>query len=154
MTSRIIAVEPFDLVVFGGAGDLAFRKLLPALYHRHRDGQLPKVARIIGVSRRAMSDEEYRAAAKKALAEHVAKNDFDDEAVNGFLKRLCFVPVDAQKDTGWHDLAEALKEGQSRVRAFYLAVAPELFGMISSKLGSYGLATHDARVIIEKPIGH
>src|SRR5438128_11666168 len=85
MTSRIIAVEPFDLVVFGGTGDLAFRKLLPALYHRHRDGQLPKVARIIGVSRRAMGDAEYRAAAKKALAEHVGKNDLDEDSVAGFL---------------------------------------------------------------------
>ena len=67
MSSRIIAVEPFDLIVFGGAGDLAYRKLLPALYHRHRDGQIPKEARIIGVSRRGMSDDEYREATAKAL---------------------------------------------------------------------------------------
>ena len=77
MTSRIIAVDPFNLVVFGGAGDLAFRKLIPAMYHRHRDGQLPDEASIYGVSRRTMSDDEYRAAAGAALKEHIDKTESD-----------------------------------------------------------------------------
>jgi len=155
MTSRIIAVEPFDLIVFGGAGDLAYRKLLPAMYHRHRDGQLPTVARIIGVSRRGMSDEEYRAATKKALDEFVAANDRDDPAVmETFLHRLHFVPVDATADAGWDDLGKLLKAGADRIRAFYLAVAPELFGTICEKLGAHDLVTPQTRVIIEKPIGH
>jgi glucose-6-phosphate 1-dehydrogenase len=154
MTSRIIVVEPFDLVVFGGAGDLAFRKLLPAIYHRHRDGQLAKVARIIGVSRRAMSDDEYRAATKEALAAHVQKDELETAMVEGFLGRLHFVPVDAQRETGWADLAKVLREGEGRIRAFYLAVAPELFGTICGQLGAHGLVTSASRVIIEKPIGH
>ncbi|HVZ14186.1 MAG TPA: glucose-6-phosphate dehydrogenase [Bauldia sp.] len=155
MTSRIIAVEPFDLIVFGGAGDLAYRKLLPAMYHRHRDGQLPTVARIIGVSRRGMSDEEYRAATKKALEEFVAAGDRDDPAVmETFLHRLHFVPVDATSEEGWADLGKILAPGIDRVRAFYLAVAPELFGTICEKLGSHDLVTPETRVIIEKPIGH
>ncbi|MCR4281946.1 MAG: glucose-6-phosphate dehydrogenase, partial [Bauldia sp.] len=116
MTSRIIAVEPVDLIVFGGAGDLAYRKLLPALYHRHRDGQLPSVARIIGVSRRAMSDAEYRAATKAALADHVAEADRDPALVETFLHRLHFVPVDAQADAGWDELATLLKTGEDRIR--------------------------------------
>ncbi len=155
MTSRIIAVEPFDLIVFGGAGDLAYRKLLPAMYHRHRDGQLPTVARIVGVSRRAMSDDEYRAATKKALDEFVAANDRDDPAVmETFLNRLHFVPVDATSDAGWDDLGKLLKAGDDRIRAFYLAVAPELFGTICEQLGAHDLVTPQTRVIIEKPIGH
>ena len=153
MTSRIIAVEPFDFVVFGGAGDLAFRKLLPALYQRHRDEQIPPVTRIIGVSRRPMSDEEYRAAAGKALVEHIDKKEIEPDALGTFLKRLHFVSVDVQKDAGWKDLAALLKEGKDRIRAFYLAVAPELFGTISAKLGAAGLVTPKTRVIIEKPIG-
>src|SRR4029077_9353413 len=88
MSSRIIAVEPFDLVVFGGAGDLAYRKLLPALFERHRDGQIPAIARIIGVSRRPMHDKEYRAATKAALAEHIPEADREPGAVETFLKRL------------------------------------------------------------------
>src|SRR4026208_450383 len=67
MTSRIIVVEPFDLVVFGGTGDLAYRELRPGLYQRHRDGQLPAGGRIIGTSRRPFSEAEYRAAAAEAL---------------------------------------------------------------------------------------
>ena len=86
MSSRIITVEPFDLVVFGGAGDLAYRKLLPALFERHRDGQIPPVARIIGVSRRPMHDREYRAATKAALVEHVSETDRDPGALETFLK--------------------------------------------------------------------
>ena len=154
MTSRIITVEPFDLVVFGGAGDLAYRKLLPALYQRHRDGQIPTVARIVGVSRRTMSDAEYRDATRQALAEHVAEADRDPLLIETFLKRLHFVPVDAQAEAGWSDLGKLLKPGEDRVRAFYLAVAPELFGPISEKLGANGLVTPQTRVIIEKPIGH
>ena len=154
MTSRIIAVEPFDLVVFGGAGDLAYRKLLPALYHRHRDGQLPTIARIIGVSRRAISDEDYRTATRKALTDHIAAGDLDEAVVRSFLKRLHFASVDADAETGWEELAARLKEGEERIRAFYLAVAPELFGTICEKLGAHGMVTPITRVIIEKPIGH
>jgi glucose-6-phosphate 1-dehydrogenase len=152
MTSRFIAVDPFDLVVFGGAGDLAYRKLLPALFHRHCDNQIPSSARIIGVSRRQMSDEEYRAATEKALYEHVDRAD--GEAVQTFLRCLHFVSVDAQSDDGWDDLRTMLTPHNDRVRAFYLAVGPELFGTICSQIGNHGLATPEARIVIEKPIGH
>jgi glucose-6-phosphate 1-dehydrogenase len=154
MTSRIIAVDPFDFVIFGGAGDLAYRKLLPALYERHLDGQIPTVTRIIGVSRRHMSDEEYRNATRSALAEHAAGGTGDEAVLTTFLNRLHFVPVDATADAGWDDLAAKLKDGQERIRAIYLAVAPELFGVICAKIGAKGLITPRTRVIIEKPIGH
>ncbi len=153
MTSRIIAVEPFDLVVFGGSGDLAFRKLLPALYHRHRDGQLPTEGRIFGVSRSTMSDAEYREATHKALHEHVPADNQEEAQVDTFLARLHFIRVDVNSDEGWAKLKSAL-DGESRVRAFYLAVAPELFGTICAKLGAAGLVTPRSRIIIEKPIGH
>jgi glucose-6-phosphate 1-dehydrogenase len=154
MSSRIITVEPFDLVVFGGAGDLAYRKLLPALFERDRDGQIPPIARIIGVSRRPMKDAEYRAATEAALAKHVPEGERDPAAVATFLKRLHFVSVDAQATAGWTDLVKMLKEGAERVRAFYLAVAPELFGPICQNIGANKLVTPKTRVIIEKPIGH
>ncbi len=154
MPSRIIAVEPFDLVVFGGAGDLAYRKLLPALYQRHLDGQIPPGARIIGVSRRAMSDEAYRDATRQALEDHVPAEERDDGAVEAFVERLHFRSVDASGDAGWSDLADLLKAGGDRIRAFYLAVGPGLFGTICKRLGEEGLVTPETRVIIEKPIGH
>ncbi|MEP0322336.1 MULTISPECIES: glucose-6-phosphate dehydrogenase [Hyphomicrobiales] len=154
MTSRIIAVDPFDLVVFGGSGDLAYRKLLPALFQRHSDGQIPPTGRIIGISRRPLSDEEYRAATRKALEEHVPADERQPEAVESFLKRIHFVTVDAMGDAGWDQLAAVLEEGKDRIRAFYLAVGPELFGTICKRLGQEGLVTPETRVIIEKPIGH
>jgi glucose-6-phosphate 1-dehydrogenase len=154
MSSRIIAVDPFDLIVFGGTGDLTYRKLLPAMYHRHRDKQLPEEARIFGASRRPMSDEDYREATAKALREHVAAAELEPEVVESFLRRLHYVSVDAKSDAGWDALASALKEGEDRVRAFYLAVDPALFGVISAQIGAKGLVTPKTRVIIEKPIGH
>ncbi len=154
MSSRIIAVDPFDLIVFGGAGDLAYRKLLPALYHRHRDGQIPKEARIIGVSRREFSDAEYREATRQALAEHIDAAELEEDTVDSFLARLHFVPVDAMSEQGWSDLADLLEDGRDRIRAFYLAVDPSLFGAISARIGEELLVTPKTRVIIEKPIGH
>ncbi len=154
MSSRIIAVAPFDLVIFGGAGDLAFRKILPALYQRHRDGQIPPVSRVIGVSRRAMGDERYRAAAREALGRYVGEADRDAAVVETFLKRLHFLSIDAEADAGWDDLARLLKPDRERIRAFYLAVSPELYGIIAAKLGAMGLVRSDTRVIMEKPIGH
>ena len=154
MTSRIIAVEPFDLVVFGGSGDLTYRKLLPALYHRHRDGQLPASGRIIGVSRREMNDAEYREATSAALAEHVSAEEREPSQVESFLARLQFVTVDVNAPDGWSVLKSTLSDDADVIRAFYLAVAPELFGTMCAKLGESGLVTPQSRIIIEKPIGH
>jgi glucose-6-phosphate 1-dehydrogenase len=150
----MITVEPFDLVVFGGTGDLAYRKLLPALYHRDRDGQIPPVARIIGTSRKHLTDADYRAAAAEALDAHIDETERDPEAVASFLNRLHFVSMDAAGHAGWDKLGEVLEAGKDRVRAFYLAVAPELFGPIAAGIGRAKLVTPNTRVIIEKPIGH
>ena len=68
MSKRVIEVDPFDLIVFGGTSDLAFRKLIPALFHRDIDGQIPKQARIIGVSRKQLSDQEYQKLARQAYS--------------------------------------------------------------------------------------
>ena len=77
MTSQIIPVEPFDFIIFGGTGDLAERKLLPALYHRQQAGQFSEPTRIIGASRSSMSDDEYRSYARMAICEHVKPAEID-----------------------------------------------------------------------------
>jgi glucose-6-phosphate 1-dehydrogenase len=154
MTSRIIVVEPFDLVVFGGSGDLTYRKLLPALYQRHRDGQLPSRGRIIAAARSTMSDAEYREAARNALKEHVPPEDLERAPLDTFLKRLHYITIDIKSDGGWDDLKKLLKVGENGIRAFYLAVAPELIDTICAKLGKSGLVTAETRIIVEKPIGH
>ncbi len=153
MSSQIIPVEPFDYVVFGGTGDLAERKLLPALYHRQIAGQLTEPTRIIGASRSELTDEAYRTFAGEALAQHLKSGEFDDAEVERFLDRLSYVSVDAGSDRGWDDLATRLGDGDERVRAFYLAVGPSIFGNICERIHSHGLMTDNTRIVVEKPIG-
>jgi len=152
MTSQIIPVDPFDFIIFGGTGDLAERKLLPALYYRQRGGQFSEPTRIIGASRSKLSDDEFRAFAEKAITEHVKAEDLDHEEVRTFLERLSYVSVDAMSGEGFSELKEELGASEA-IRAFYLAVAPSLFGEISHKLKAHGLITANSRIVVEKPIG-
>jgi glucose-6-phosphate 1-dehydrogenase len=153
MTTRIIPLDVFDLVVFGATGDLAQRKLLPALFHRDDQGQLPEGARIIGASRREMSREAFKAMAVAAIEAHVPEAERSAETCQRFYGRLGYVTVDAAQEAGWSDLEKALKSKQDRIRVFYLAVGPDLFGPICDRLGKHGLATPRSRVVIEKPLG-
>ncbi len=153
MTPRIIPVDVFDIVVFGATGDLSQRKLLPALFHRDVQGQIPPGARIIGSSRRAMTDKEFRAFAKAAIESYVTEAERPADVVSRFLERLTYIAADAAQKQGWSDLEKALKPGAERIRVFYLAVGPDLFGPICEKLGALKLVTPQTRVVIEKPLG-
>ena len=108
MTSQIIPVEPFDFVIFGGTGDLAERKLLPALYYRQQGHQFSDPTRIIGASRSKLTDEEFRSFAEKALREHVKADDIDEDGLKSFLARLSYVAVDAKSGEGFNKLKKAL----------------------------------------------
>ena len=152
MTSHIIPVEEFDYVVFGGTGDLAERKLIPSLYHRLEDGQIVGSSRIIGAARSRMSSGEYREFAEKALNEHVGSEKLDPAVVEDFLSRLHYAAVDAKSQDGWDDL-KALLGDVGRVRAYYLAVSPAIFGDIADRLNENGLIRENSRLVIEKPIG-
>jgi glucose-6-phosphate 1-dehydrogenase len=153
MATRMVKVDPFDLVVFGGTGDLAYRKLYPALFHRERSGQFTEPTRIIGVSRRRLERDEFRAGVKDALVKFNAVDDTSAACLEQFLMRLDFVAADARNDAGWADLREKLGPDE-RVRAFYLATSPDLFCPIAERLGAEGLTTDRSRIIVEKPIGH
>jgi glucose-6-phosphate 1-dehydrogenase len=153
MTTRIIPVDDFDLVIFGATGDLAQRKLLPALFHRDEQGQLPEGACIIGTSRRAMSHEEFRAFAAQAIDSHAKAMKATPEVIERFLKRLTYYPAEATKPDGWQALEKELADRKDVVRVFYLAVGPDLFGPICERLGQHGLVTDKSRVVVEKPLG-
>jgi glucose-6-phosphate 1-dehydrogenase len=146
-------VPPFDYVVFGATGDLARRKLMPALYHRLRDGQILEGSRIVGVSRREMSDDGYRAMVREALDQFLPAGDKEPALVDRFLAMLFYVAVDVSADAGWDRLKALLDAGADKVRAFYLAVGPDLFTEICAGIGARGLVTPDTRVVIEKPVG-
>ena len=153
MTSRIIAVDPFDLVVFGGTGDLAYRKLYPSLYFRETDAQITNPSRIVGVSRLELTDEAFREAVEAALRKFVPAESLTVPELERFLKRLHYVRVDARGDGGWPQLKSLIADGLDRVRAFYLATAPELFDVITHRLDANGLLTPKTRVVLEKPLG-
>jgi glucose-6-phosphate 1-dehydrogenase len=154
MTARIIPVDPFELVVFGGTGDLSLRKLMPALYFRDYDGQIPPQSRIIGVSRKDMTREGYVEMISQAIKRYVPPTNISTDALNRFCGRLDYVRLDASHVHGWERLRTALSEGERKIRVFNLATLPELFGPICGNLATSGLVTSDARVVLEKPIGH
>ena len=150
MAAKFIKVEPFDLVVFGGTGDLAYRKLYPALYNREKSDQFTDPTRIIGVSRRPMERDAFRAAVREALSKYGDGEPASPEILERFLNRLDYVSADASSDLG--PLKERLGP-EERIRAFYTATGPDLFGPIAKRLGEAGLATPRSRIIVEKPIG-
>ena len=150
------ATPPCDLTVFGGTGDLALRKLLPALYQSERRGDLAPGTRILGASRSDLDDHGYRDVVREALRTHVPAADLDEVPVTRLLDRLHHVVLDAESPEGWHLLHERLKDhgvATDRVRIFYLAVAPRLFGPISQQLESLGVVEPGSRVVLEKPLG-
>ena len=153
MTAQTIPVEPFELIVFGGTGDLSYRKLLPALFQRDCAGQIVGDSRILAVSRRDMSEEAFRKATRDAIERFVAAEHRDAESVETFLNRVSYTAVDGTGEAGWDALKAKLSNDDSLVRAFYLAVNPELFGPICQGIGRHGLMTQESRVVIEKPIG-
>jgi glucose-6-phosphate 1-dehydrogenase len=152
MVSRIIPVEPFDLVIFGATGDLSRRKILPGLFRRLRDGQMPKEARIIGAARSDLKQAGFRKLVAEALAEFMKPEERPEEVVKAFLDATDYVAVDVMGEGGWADLGKLLRKDV--VRAFYLSVAPNLFGPIAGRLAATKIATPASRIVVEKPLGH
>ncbi len=147
-------VEPFDCIVFGATGDLTLRKLLPALYYRYRDGQIPPNARIIGAARSEFDDESFRHRTLEALGKHVAKPDQDHEIMNRFAALVHYARGDAAREGGLEALTAILAEKPDRIRVFYLATSPGLYGPVCQNLETAGLVSAQSRVVLEKPIGH
>ncbi len=150
----IIPVVPFDCVVFGATGDLTLRKLLPALYLRFRDKQLPPEARIIGAARSDLTDESYRERAAAALRKHVRQSALDQDTLDRFLALVHYARGNAAEDEGLPTLTPLFEGAADRVRVFYLATSPDLYGPICRNLSRAGLVTPLSRVVLEKPIGH
>ena len=150
MVSRVIPVDPFDLVIFGGTGDLAKRKIIPGLFRRFAAGQIPAEARIIGAARASLDTPAYRALLRDAICEFGVK-DPDADVLADFLDRFDYVAIDAMGEAGWEDLAKKMRP--DTVRAFYFSVAPSLFGALAERLHKRGIALSDSRIVVEKPFG-
>jgi glucose-6-phosphate 1-dehydrogenase len=152
MVSRVIPVEPFDLVIFGATGDLARRKILPGLYRRFCDGQMPPEARIIGAARTAQDSAAWVAQVVEAIETFLPAAKRDAASIAAFCARLDYVAVDAMGQAGWEDLSRQMRPNV--VQAFYFSVAPSLFGALAERLHHFNIARQDARIVVEKPFGH
>ncbi|MDY6947556.1 MAG: glucose-6-phosphate dehydrogenase [Pseudomonadota bacterium] len=143
----------FDLVLFGGTGDLAMRKLLPALYRRKAAGYLSPKSRVLGVARSDLSREQYLAQVQSSCQTHLGK-DYDDKRWAEFAQHVDYLKVDASSPDDFAGLAEKLKGCEDHGRAFFLSTAPDIFAPICEGLATHGLVTPSARVVLEKPLGH
>ncbi|MGA2454639.1 MAG: glucose-6-phosphate dehydrogenase [Solirubrobacteraceae bacterium] len=155
-----LPVAPTTLVIFGATGDLARRKLLPALYNLAHEGALPERFHLVGVSRREKEDEDYRSECEQAIR-RFSRRTPDEAVLNTLLDNVRYVPGTFDDEAVYSELVKVLDDcekeaGETLNRAFYLSTAPSFFPVIVGRLGSSKLAHHDGgevRVIIEKPFG-
>ena len=117
----------FDLILFGGTGDLVWRKLLPALFQAFRHGSLPAGGRIVGVARDDLSDDAYRTLIKSRFDNvELAKRPTDEEFAR-FAAQLFYLRMDLSKPDDYPQLASKLKKHAADTVVMYLATAPGLF---------------------------
>jgi glucose-6-phosphate 1-dehydrogenase len=150
MTSHHSA-DAVDIVIFGGAGDLSFRKLLPALYMAHLHDKLSPQARIVAVGRQRWTLDEYIDFIHQRTPDFIEKNAFNKADWQTFLARLEYVALDVTQASDYAKLKAVCNAPALRV--FYLATAPGLFTQICAHLSAAGLVDAQARVVLEKPLG-
>ncbi|MCG5072558.1 glucose-6-phosphate dehydrogenase [Paraburkholderia tagetis] len=143
---------PVDMIIFGGGGDLAARKLLPALYMAHLHGNLPHDTRIIAVGRKNWTIDDYRAFMEEQSRPFIDAKAFDSEAWSRYLDLFQYVIIDVNAPADYERLAEASRKHALRV--FYLSTSPELFTAICDNLSAAHLLDKHSRVVLEKPLGH
>ncbi|QNA90032.1 glucose-6-phosphate dehydrogenase [Massilia sp. Dwa41.01b] len=149
-----MALLDFDLVFFGGSGDLSMRKLLPAMYARDVANDLPPTARIICVGRDASSQEAFLDFVDTHSKQHIKDQDsIDVQKWQSFLQRITYVALDATNVKTYAPLVDALRQDDAITRVYYLATPPHLFAQICDNLAETGLATPNSRVVLEKPLG-
>ncbi|HEY1898275.1 MAG TPA: glucose-6-phosphate dehydrogenase [Steroidobacteraceae bacterium] len=146
-------LEPFDLILFGGTGDLAMRKLLPALYRRVSAGQITSGSRIIAVARSTHTRESYLQAVEEKCRPHLSEGEFTPAHWQSFVALVDYLPVNATVSEDFDRLAAKLQGGEDRVRVMFLSMAPSLFTSTCDNLGRAKLVTPRSRVVLEKPLG-
>ncbi|HVL75862.1 MAG TPA: glucose-6-phosphate dehydrogenase [Noviherbaspirillum sp.] len=146
-----MAVTDFDMLLFGGGGDLAMRKLLPALYQRDRAGALPATARLLCIGRHDWSREAFLDEIEQNARPHLG--EVDPAVWDRFRSRIDYVALDASDPAAYAALHAKVRDDPALTRVFYLATPPGLFAKICHNLAEAGLATPQSRVVLEKPLG-
>ena len=144
----------FDLVLFGGTGDLAWRKLMPALFQAFRHGTLPANGRIIGIGRDDLSAEQYRSLIRSRFDKVELAKRPNDEEFTRFAALLEFVRIDLSRPADYARLATTLAARQTDTVVMYVATAPTLFTTVCEQLDKAGLNSAKTRIVLEKPLGH
>lgn len=148
-----VSSQNYDIIIFGGHGDLAFRKLMPALYHLCLSGYIDQSSRIISVARDQMSRDEHINLVEKKLQEFFIIDTFDPDFFQKFKEQLYVVNIDFYDQDSYKNLKQLLDENPTRERINYLSTSPDFYGMICDSLDKYELITSQSRVVLEKPIG-
>jgi glucose-6-phosphate 1-dehydrogenase len=150
--------QPATIVLFGGSGDLARRKLLPALYNLPQKRLLPASFAVVGAARRATSDEEFRKELHDAVAEFSRTKPINEEVWGAFAQNIRFIAT--PDDAGYDALRATLDQVDAQVgtngnRLFYLATPPQAYEPIVRAIGKHKLRGPGwSRVVVEKPFGH
>ncbi|MET0836913.1 MAG: glucose-6-phosphate dehydrogenase, partial [Thermoleophilaceae bacterium] len=155
-----LPVHPTTVVIFGGTGDLAHRKLLPAFYNLAHEGALPERFNLIAVARSDIPKDDYRGMARESIEQH-SRREPDPQVLEKLLERVRYIPGSFDDDSVFDRLERELAEFDEEAgivfnRVFYLSTAPSFFALIINKLGEHGLDRVDdaeVRVVIEKPFG-
>ena len=152
---------PCSLILFGVTGDLARKKLIPAVYDLANRGLLPPGFALVGFARQDFGHQEFKALIKRA-AKDGARTPWRETVWKQLVAGIRFVPGEFDDDTAWERLGDTMREldeqqGTNGNHAFYLSIPPALFQVVVSQLKKHGLATANEgwrRVVIEKPFGH
>jgi glucose-6-phosphate 1-dehydrogenase len=155
--------EPCSIVIFGATGDLTGRKILPAVYNLRRAGLLPPETSVVGFSRRALSDDDFRKLTRESLDTH-SRVKPEEGLWHDFAEGIFYEPGQFSEKSAYRDLAERLEQidaarGTRANRLFYLATPPSAYEEIVSNLGKVGLNKQGdrdgwSRIVVEKPFGH
>lgn len=143
----------FDIIFFGGTGDLALRKLLPSLYHAHKAGLLHEQGRIFALGRGDLGQSGYMSLLDARVKPRLGA-EFDEQTWRLFAERIHFNRLDASNPQDYATLVRDLGGLTERITICYLATAPRLFAIICEQLAAVGLNHPNVRVVLEKPLGH
>jgi glucose-6-phosphate 1-dehydrogenase len=146
-----LSVEPCTLALFGALGDLALRKLFPALYQLDRAGLLPTETRLLALARESGEAASHLAMIEEHLRRHVGERDLDEAVLQRFMARLDYLNMDFRRAEDYAALAD--KAGQAERIVAFFATPASVYGAICAGLAGAGLAER-TRVVLEKPIGH
>jgi len=149
--------EPTVFVIFGAAGDLSWRKLIPALYSLYVDGWLPEKFRIIGTGHRQMEEEAFRSHLKTG-ADKYARRTLTEEDWSRFATHLSFMTADLEKPEVFGELARKLADqdrewGARANHIFYLSLPPTMIEPVARELARVRLNQDRkrSRIVVEKP---